>query len=615
MKNAEPEDLNYLISDDEQMTDKTNVLIKIMEDESFASDFTALIDEFEGTPFVTHLCLSSLTSLVNHIDVATDNEDLIGLVNQLFKSEDAIKVSDLATEADIKNLFKGLVYAVSTSDLLEGIDEEGVSEQAIATRKTKKTILLTQKILPYIQGLSLFQERADVGNKIIKGLYSYCSTHMVSDELELPEVPATINWINEFNVLLDACDPLLTIAYVVYDSDSNELISKFTKIFEGEEGSAMEKAYDSLTLHLSESNLLDVVFKSSIVGEKIDQVIIDIIQEPEAQIPKNIDYVGKDGECSILLSSVKLLLKNGGGEAILNMMESESELSSDDIIGIFEILTKEIPDGEGSVILLNKLLESKLLYYTISTYIAYAEFGSFKIYLPKESVNEIVEGEGESKKVFHIIKHEELEVISNLVINCSDLIINLIEDPENINYAELLTNEYINDTLDDSPILQGTIANVVIDVSENEEEIILPIGYDDPERWLSRESEEGEVQKLVHAIRELADVKIDDEYLVNLLLNGDIKAKNFLELENSTLQKLCTSKVLQYTISDMATRLGSTEEEFEIVVAYASLETVNAETTTSKTVNVIKSAELADIFIEIKTIIDFDENDEIKILY
>ena len=588
-----------------------DALMNVIQKEGFAEEFSLLIDQFEGKPFMTNLCLSSLTSMINHIDLVVedmpqeDQKMIIALVNQLFKSEDSIKVSDLATEADIKNIFKGLVQVIAevSSEPLSLTREESSSKEQVRT--TKRMISLTQKIIPTIQNLSLFNTRKDVGNKIIKGLYKASLSTIEENEIVF-EVPEDIDWVQEFNLLLNACDPLLTIAYEIVAESEAEMLQNLTNLFNGEKAEKMEASFDEFSENLVSSQLLDAVFKSSIVGAQIDQLVISIANDETARIPKDINYVGEAGECSILLKSLKVFLKNGGGSVLSLMLQNGEEISSEAIKEMITVLTKEIVVEGKSTSVVKTIIESKLLHYLISTYLTYADFGGFKLYLPEASI--------ELKQECKVIKHSEIEVIADLLSNCVNLIVNLIDDPQHLNYAELFSNQYIRNTVHNSLLLQGTLANVIIGVSLNQAVIILPETFDDPESWLTKGEADGEICKLIDAVFGLSEIKVNEEdYLINDLMNGEIKPASLLNLERAIINELCSSKVLRYTISDMVTDLG--ESSFQIVVAYASLEEVNARTTTEKLVNVIKADELSDIFVDIQRIISFDENDEIKINY
>ena len=606
LKYSETEEMEAILQGDLDNTELMQILMQTMQKEGFVEEYNSLIDSFEGKPFMNNLCLSSLTSLINHIDlVAPENKEVIGIVNQLFKSEEAIKVNDLATGADIKNLFKGLVSVVASLDLEEETTYTEEMEGKLIS--TKQSIAIVQKLLPTMQSLSLFTERQDIGNKVIKGLYTYCSNNLISEDMKI-EVPENINWINEFNILMRACDPLLSIGYEIYNDDKTILMSNLAYIFEGENSQQMELAFDKLSLELTQSQLLDIVFKSSFVGKALDDLVISIAKNEEASIPKDISYMGNDGECSIFLNSLKLFLKNGGGPVLITMMEQKDNLGAEAILQMLDIFTSEVNIYESKTIL-DVLLDSKLLYYMVSTYLTYAEFGAFKLYLPNETIEYITEGTGENLRVYKMIKQTEIKTITDLLSNCKELIVELIENPNEIDYATILTNQYIKETIDKSLLLQGTMANIIIGMSTEQNVIVLPELFDQPEQWLSSDAK-GEIEILINAVYHMAE---SDKTLINDLMNGSIKASTLIGLDNSILEMICTSKVLRYTISDMITTLGS--NDFEIVVARSSIELLAAKTTTEKTVNVISARELSEIFIDIKTIVDFDEQDQVKVDY
>ncbi|MDE6656711.1 MAG: hypothetical protein K2J85_06955, partial [Anaeroplasmataceae bacterium] len=256
--------------------------------------------------------------------------------------------------------------------------------------------------------------------------------------------------------------------------------------------------------------------------------------------------------------------------------------------------------------LIKNIINSKLVYYILSVYLTYAEFGDggFKLYLPEDAI-EVIED-------CKIIKHSEIEIVVDLLSNCVDLIMEIMDHPTDLDYAHIFSNEYIEKTVKSSLLLQGTLSNVIIGVSGKQENIVLPVKYDDPESWISQTGD-GEICVLLDAIFSAAHITIEGgKYLINELMNGkEIQPSVLLNLDKATLDQLCSSRVLRYTISDMVTDLDG----FQVVVARASLEEVNAKTTTDKLVNVIYADELSEIFVDVKRIITFEENDEMKINY
>ncbi|MDE6014050.1 MAG: hypothetical protein K2G50_03795, partial [Anaeroplasmataceae bacterium] len=166
VKYTSNEELNRLIGDS-STDEKMDILISVFQRDGFSEEFDHIIDNFETKPFIKNLCISSLTSLINHIDLAANgNEKVIGLVNTIFKGENALKVTDLGTEEDIKNIFKAVVNVVASSnegtvatqELLNDEDEMIVLPEPQEPKKlveTKQLILYANKLIPTIQNLSI----------------------------------------------------------------------------------------------------------------------------------------------------------------------------------------------------------------------------------------------------------------------------------------------------------------------------------------------------------------------------------------------------------------------------------------------------------------------------
>lgn len=584
LKYASADELKAITSSNDT-NNMTNALISILNKNGFSQEFSTLIDEFEAKPFMSHLCLSSLTSLVNHIDLAVKDEKIIGLVNVLFKSENSIKVTDLATEADVKNLFKAVINVVSESnDLLVSKDEINV----------KELIGCAKGVVPTIQQLSLFNDRKDYGNRLISNLYQYCAENFVEDDINLPEVGDEIVWVDEFNILLKVATPILEIGYEVYDKDNTVMIDHLLTMFKSTnpKHEFMEQQYDLLSSELSKSELVNVVFKSSYVGKTIDDMIVSMTSNEKAGIPKDIDY---RSEVSVLLQSLKSFLKNDGDEIYYEMTDNQ-DITGEKLAKIFELLGKDV-DG---VTLMDKLLESKLLHYALSSFIVYSDFGEFKIYAPNAVITEI---EG-----YRIVQQEEISKLADIIVSCSDIITKIVDEPDNIDYAELITNQNLLNALDgenQSLLLKGTIANLIIQTASTSNMLVIPFGYDDPEEWLKEDTDE--IGCIIKSIKNIVNEESGKELINGLLSSEGVKPKLILDISMNSIKTLFGSKVLRYTVSNtlQTIDLGG----FELVIPATELEEKEALTTTDTKVNVIKEASLVGSIEEIKKIIEFDEND------
>ncbi|MDE7100371.1 MAG: hypothetical protein K2O05_00780, partial [Anaeroplasmataceae bacterium] len=492
VKYTSNEELNRLIGDS-STDEKMDILISVFQRDGFSEEFDHIIDNFETKPFIKNLCISSLTSLINHIDLAANgNEKVIGLVNTIFKGENALKVTDLGTEEDIKNIFKAVVNVVASSnegtvatqELLNDEDEMIVLPEPQEPKKlveTKQLILYANKLIPTIQNLSIFKEEArkDKCNKLLSKVYVYCSETFVNEEIKLPEISSDVVWIDEFNILLAAAEPLLNIGYKIYDEDNDILIDNLFEMFDGIDKDENEKDYDSMIEELSKSKLLNVVFRSSMVGNAVDQFLAVLLQNDEAPIPKNIDFVGDNGECAILLKSLKLLIKNDGKVVYEAFKASDDGVTGEAIISAFELFGKTI-DSVSNEILLDELLKSQVFHYVLSNVFYYGGFGTLEFYIPSSSLYEVAEGSGENQKIYPVIKPEEIRSISRMMVVCKDVIILLMDNDNDIDYAQIFTNQDFITHLEESVILKGTIANILINISKENDVLILPQNLDNP---------------------------------------------------------------------------------------------------------------------------------------
>lgn len=617
-------DVNVLLSGDQDSM--LEVMTKIMKNEEFVNDFSKLIDDFETQPFFINLILSALTSAVNHIElVVGEDSPVTRLVRKVFDKETGIKVTDLATEQDIKHLFKSVINIASTAlaDMEEAnkvnrVFINAADEQAF---DIKLAIKYANLLIDDIQALSLFTDRSDIGNNLLKNVYEFCVDEFVAGQMDLPEVAAT-KWIDELNILFDAIEPILNIAVEIYSDDSDAMINNLLTMFNSEKENAakLEAEYDKLVNQLSKSNLLDLVFKVTLPGETIDGLLQNMTGNPDATMPHTFSLAsknGESGELEILLNVLKDFLKNDGVEIFELLGE---DLSEESLTRVFELLSVDInPSEEVEEKLIDSILSSKIFRYVLSSFVTYSNLGGFELYIPESSSELITETvfvtdeEGnkvEQTKVHNIIKKEELSVLTDFILNSPDFIFDLMNQSEEIDYVELLTSDEIVDLLNDSTLLQGIIASVIISVSEDMEMIVLPYSYDNPDTWIKNK----EVKAIIDAILTLKNEETESgESLFNELMSGNVDINTILDLSQETIDSVYKSNVLKYTVSDLLTNLGS--EGFAIVVPGVSCEKPNAITTTEKRVNVISSKEILAIFDQIKNIIEFDDNNNVTILY
>ncbi|MDE5715632.1 MAG: hypothetical protein K2I42_05815, partial [Anaeroplasmataceae bacterium] len=332
---------------------------------------------------------------------------------------------------------------------------------------------------------------------------------------------------------------------------------------------------------------------------------VDITNNEEAKIPNDIQYMGKDGELGIFLNCFKDFLKTSGNELYV-LMENQNDIQATHLISLVKSINQPIEENS-SIRLVDKVLDSKLVHYMLSTILLYMNFDGFEIYSPKESLEAI--------ENYKILKIDELKLIVDFIVQCEDIVINIIDSPDDFDYLSLVSNNYLLDLLDESFLIQGTISNYLIKVANEEKNIILPLAYALPDAWLAQNDKPGEISILVEAIKELKDAKDKDGApLINAILNNTIDAESIMNLENEIIHTMMQSKVLQYTISGQLDLFA--EQGFKIVVPRISLDEIDAATTVDGvTVNVIRADDLIEMLILLKKFITFDIEGNMKVQY
>ena len=617
-------DTNVLLSGDQEAM--LEVMTNIIKDEAFVADFSELIDDFEKQPYIINLALCALTSMVNHIELIFGEDNVVTrLVKNVFNEETGLKITDLATEQDIKHLFKAVVNVASTA--LKDMEENPKAKQNFVNAAEEQAfdVKLIMKyanlLIDNIQALSIFGERSEVGNNLLKNVYEFCVEEFVSGEFDLPEVAAT-KWIDELNILFDAIEPVLNIAVEVYSDNSEELMNNLLDMFNPEKENAefVEQQYDILVGQLTKSNILDLVIKIVLPGEKIDELLQGITNNPEACMPHSFSLAsnnGQQGELEIVLSVLKDFLKNDGIQIIELLGE---EITEESLTKLFDLLSVDIdPSEEVERKLIDTLLTSKVFRYFISSFITYSNLG-VELYIPESASDIIIEtvkvtdengNQTEVTRKHNIIKTDELCVLTDFILSSPEFIFDLMNQSQDIDYVELLTSSEITDLLKESSLLQGIIASVIISATKEMDMIVLPYTYDNPDTWVKYK----EIDSLIDAILTLKNEETESgESLFNQLMGGSFDINTILNLSQETIDSVYKSQVLKYTVSNLLTNLGS--EGFAIVVPGVSCEKPNASTTNpEKKVNVISSKEILTIFEQIKNIIEFDDNNNVTILY
>lgn len=582
-------------------TDVLNTILGIMAKPGFSEDFVVIIDEFEAKTYFVNIALSTLTSLINHVDLLNVSEEVKGLIKCLFVDGDySIKVTDLVTEKDVKNLFKTVVSLIANAEVEESDNE------------TETTINYVKSILPIIQELSIFDDRKDTGNKLLSSLYTYCAETFVTD-VSLPEIPENMDWVKELNTLLRVVDPFLTIYGNVSEGD---VVENLFYMFDAKnpDVSENEEAWDIMVDCLSDSLILDVIFKSSLVTDVLNSTISGITGNPETVIPlgnisfgNTVDEEGNIvyGECYNLFSSLKQLFKSDN-KTLVDLINGNGTDSISDIVGLLgDDLYPEDPNKNQT--LSDYLLESKVLQYSLSAILSETDFGGFKLSVPTSATDLVVENEVE----YRVIKKIELKKLVDALSNSLDTILDLAES-SSIDIKAVINDDALVASIESSLILEGTVANIISSTLADIDAITIPYGYDSADPWVNIRDEagnvttKGELKLLIEAISATEDV---DGFDIDDLLEGSFEISMLENLPDDVLETMLKSKVLHYTFSSNVTSMSG---DMNIIVPKKSLASGNHKDVDEKAIRVIEEEELIAALNAIFKVVDFDNGSVIK---
>lgn len=530
---------------DEEITD---ILLRIMLQEDFQTEFNLLIDEFDAQTYFINFSLSLLDSLVSHIDddIAFFN-DLDNNTKQvlkiMFSGEEGIKVSSLLTKNDAKELLKTTVAVLN-------ISTEGTESSASGNADVKKALSYGEILVPEILELSILNdaERSKPLNQVLRNLYDYFAiqledtlaeesrqtTYSPSERaIKLANVSVDdIDWIAELKNLLSTGLSALELYDSLYTAEETMTDSLFA-FFAADNPSQKENEdlYDSVTDGLGSSKLLGVVLSMSFMSSMVNDMVLELI--PNAVLPSSFDYINemgengeivKYGEVYHLLTAIKLLAKNPDAKVLLDSFSGDTTDTAA-IRQISELLTSTAEDGR---ILLDEILVSQIFEYAVSGLILNLSLDTeinLSVYVPSDC------REMGKEDIPLIIKSE----LKNAILALPALL-DILEKSENSNLEAIVEDEALISVLQSSRIIEGTISNRVLYQLTTQENIIIPKRLSDTEAWLSTPDTDGEIIQLIRAIQS-ADIHI---------IGGDI---NNIVISKDKVKRLLQSDILYYTMS------------------------------------------------------------------
>lgn len=599
----------------EATDDGMSVVLEVMSKPEFQAEFTNLVDNFDAQTYFINFGLSLVDSVVSNIDsmsfadgIGEGNKELLkvmfkqGYLSNSIPDERERREklnSDVVTSGDIPPY-------ISVNKLLTKRDVQTVLEVALsflAGGQSEEPLEIVKNILPEIEKLSIFgTERAEEMDPVLGRMYCLLENVYLTEEgqegLRYSEVKnEKVSWGKEIRSLIGVADELLTLYDNVY-AEGGEPLDMVLKVFDKDDEHYSEniKIYDNLCEVVSDSKLVGRVLSSGFMTKTLKSALSGVSEN--IYIPAKIAYAntydedGKliaRGEAYQLFYGLRLLGENK--ELLDELFNSESD--------VMDLLDKCAEAFEKSDAHGNKLsdyaVNSVLLRSLISSVIT--EQGKDVFAVPSTSLET-----DENKKTVNLINAPELKQIFDVLPHLIELIKPLTEEEvQTADIVKVLDDETLNNLLDSgNGIIEGTVANLLIEQLGDGDVIVIPQRLKNFENWVTFGAP-GELRKLLSSVKAL-------ELDYGKLIDGDFETDEIFEtlneLDRQKVTEILHSDVIHYTLSDYLLD-GGELGEFEIIVPSSVKITLRDDVISS----LINREELVNIITDIK---DFGLNSEMS---
>lgn len=509
--------------------DIMDVASKIMAKPEFQAEFSTIIDNFESEEYFINFALSLVDSIVAYRKDLTFfdgmDQETMDLFDVMFDGENKITLSSLLTKDDAKVLLKTCINMLSAGSEYNDLDNE-------EEKSLRKTLSYCRVIIPEIEKLSIFTDetRKNNLNGVLSELYDYLANKLVTENGDDTTINTimklsntTINdvdWILELKGLLNIGISVVDLYDRIYTPDK-EIIDVLFDMFKGENASLNEKDFDNITNVLSDSKLAGVVLSMSFVNDAIEEALCGMIEGFEL-IP-NIQYTndnGKKGEIYYLLTSIKHLIKNDAKDVFASLTE-EGKTTADMLDSVKNLVNILKSNVTTDTTLLDQMLKSDLLTYTLSSIMLNLDLGDdISIYVSDNSIYNIREANG---NIYKAIKTADLSSLVSTLPDVIDIIKPALDENDEIDIMNVLNNQKLTQSLKNSTILEGTISNLALTMLTGFDSITIPASLASIESWLSTDTEDGEIIKIIDGINASG---ID----LNSLMNSESETNDILDL-------------------------------------------------------------------------------------
>lgn len=587
LKHGKEELLPILNNESEQ--DAMDVIVDVMSKQEFQNEFTELIRNFDSKTYFVNLSLSLVDSIARNFDSLEFSKgmpkEVVEIFNIMFKedyyseyipyerelknnsSNDNIKLqhinaSDLLTRNDIIEILNMLFDFINYSNI---------------ENNTNKTFNIIRSIIPHLKNLSIFDSNNEKLNAVVKRLYAFVDEVYLQgndDKTKLSmqayenkkklyyinEDYDKINWIEEIVKLLNVAEDSLYLYEDAYEKDK-KLIDTLFDMFNKEENISL---FDNIAKNIYDSKILSEVLSSNLSYKTLEKLFVGMI--PDYKMPTDIDYSNKydndgnlikTGELYQFLNGIKHIFSNQENKEFVNSLTNSSSMSTNELMNtVVDKLTYE----KNGTRLCDYLVNSRILQSVLSGFMLTS------IKLDNEALiyadASILEKDNEGNTI-NIITKDELLLFFDEAPEFIDIVDPLLSDFSNTdNMVNVLKDERLVATFD-SALIEGTVSNLLINMTSDDEIIILPDELKAKEKMISTSDVDSDV-------KELCIVLQDSTFDISSLLSGeDIDLSSITSEE---INDLIESNILYYTISGyVVNKKDSLINDFILVIPNSSL--------------------------------------------
>ena len=548
--------------------DVTVALSNTFAKEGFKTEFEAIIDEFEEDTFFINFALSAVNSIAKNINDFTFTESLdpqiVDILNILFVGEEdeVITISNIVNKEDAKLLLSSVITIMAQNDISAALND---TEQALS---------IVKDLLPQITKLSIFtdEKKVEKGNKVLSKVYDYVIESLANDNTEeikdvitsneimklTNKTVTEINWMKELAELINIGTDVLTLYQNNYDEE-DPVSGLLHMLDETNPNKDVNKSsLDNVIDALSKSEILGLALSTSYINDMLTNALSSISEEFNFILPEQVDYVRKynsdgsvkvEGEIYTLLKSVEILLENDFASFYDDLSKGEFTGDTEQILELADILLKDVELDGKTTSVVDNLLNSKLLKYTLSQVLTSLDIEGISIVIPEECHEDVPED-------IIVIQNEKLKsIVSSISLILPE------EGEELININKIYENK---DQILANEILHATVINLLVDKLEEAaaDTLVIPDEYkvtkDDliynysTNIWITT----SEVSNILDALNAVVDLStLDIENIEAAFTN--------LNISKTSVEVALKSEILYLTVS---TIVNDTLSQNEITV-------------------------------------------------